>query len=853
MGPEWDISPAVGDAARHSVKRYPEFHLPPPEPIRLPSIRWLAQAGTSSGPAKSSVKEFPDFIPAAPQLSSQSVQGKLFSGTATFSEVSVAARRCMTAFSRFVPAPKEQQQATGNETIEFSKANRMILMNQFSRFKIWAANVEALSAGFSSVDYRFRDDSDIRDVVLKLLRRLSEKLELVQIADNSPFRPSVPEEDDADTLSSDSTLESDDESSRGEDKEHNTPPQPLRIRIIEETVTHLYKITSLAERSNIHTEDQSMVKWLERNSAEVDDQLTDLGWHIQWLLEENFAQLRYSPFLKNRLILAVLNRRRRLLYHGSRQHKFQHGVNDTFDSRVLASTSPLETQRGIHSRRVPEEPPSFLSKGKGRAVDSTNTTESTSSGSQYLDVAPTGGPDPEVTESTCPYCSQPLGEEMFSADKTNWNRHVLLDLQPYVCLFRDCDSPLRQYGTKDEWINHMAWTHAKIWTCQINGHEKLQFRSAGALQTHLQHDHFESVSANQLSFMVEKGARPAPDVFAYLAADSEFDLKFECPFCFDSNIAFPVSGVYHMASFSEESYNRIRDHISGHLESIALVSLPEIRDSNKSMSEAWQEKDSVFQPVDTSASFRPFMFGQGEERTEQSKLPSYPPQPLRKQYSPHVDSYTHTRPPSNSSYYTASSTPQQSNFTSYTPQPSPTQHSPSSAGPILRGLGSTFGPQQGGPAMAPPVPYRPYPPYQSPPTMGGSTTSNTHQLGGQIPTIPGVVVPQYGRQMMYRLGKPAPQSERPFKCDQCVQSFSRNHDLKRHKRIHLVAKAFSCTICSKSFSRKDALKRHQLVKGCRSTSVQASHSSQDGKANRDVDIVESAEAEEESGSHMQKD
>lgn len=57
--------------------------------------------------------------------------------------------------------------------------------------------------------------------------------------------------------------------------------------------------------------------------------------------------------------------------------------------------------------------------------------------------------------------------------------------------------------------------------------------------------------------------------------------------------------------------------------------------------------------------------------------------------------------------------------------------------------------------------------------------------------------------------------DRPYKCDECVQSFNRNHDLKRHKRIHLSIKPFACDKCGKQFSRKDALRRHWLVKGCR--------------------------------------
>ena len=53
---------------------------------------------------------------------------------------------------------------------------------------------------------------------------------------------------------------------------------------------------------------------------------------------------------------------------------------------------------------------------------------------------------------------------------------------------------------------------------------------------------------------------------------------------------------------------------------------------------------------------------------------------------------------------------------------------------------------------------------------------------------------------------PARSADRPYKCDQCPQSFNRNHDLKRHKQIHLAVKPFPCRHCEKSFSRKDALK-----------------------------------------------
>lgn len=49
---------------------------------------------------------------------------------------------------------------------------------------------------------------------------------------------------------------------------------------------------------------------------------------------------------------------------------------------------------------------------------------------------------------------------------------------------------------------------------------------------------------------------------------------------------------------------------------------------------------------------------------------------------------------------------------------------------------------------------------------------------------------------------------RPFRCAACPASFARNHDLKRHAKLHDKT-GYQCTGCYKLFSRRDAIKRHK--------------------------------------------
>ncbi|KAJ9207701.1 transcriptional regulator family: C2H2 zinc finger [Paecilomyces variotii] len=145
----------------------------------------------------------------------------------------------------------------------------------------------------------------------------------------------------------------------------------------------------------------------------------------------------------------------------------------------------------------------------------------------------------------------------------------------------------------------------------------------------------------------------------------------------------------------------------------------------------------------------------------------------------------------------------------------------------------------------------PWPSY-SLPAMSGPVMTNVHSPNGQMSLMGGMqpgVLPGFNSGQVASMhhmygghpshqghGQPGPPNDRPFKCDQCPQSFNRNHDLKRHKRIHLSVKPFPCNHCDKSFSRKDALKRHILVKGCgKDTSSEGGSANQAGSVTSSKD------------------
>jgi len=189
------------------------------------------------------------------------------------------------------------------------------------------------------------------------------------------------------------------------------------------------------------------------------------------------------------------------------------------------------------------------------------------------------------------------------------------------------------------------------------------------------------------------------------------------------------------------------------------------------------------------------------------------------QPSPHAPQGTFARPLPTPSYsYSShhSSTPSQTHF-SYPGGPAPIQQSPVSAGGALSNM-SPASAQGSIPSLHPQNShshYIPQRPFSYP--LPGPVLSNIGHPNSQMALVGGMPGGNFSgynsghaaqMHQLYHAPQPASatSSDRPFKCDQCPQSFNRNHDLKRHKRIHLAVKPFPCGHCDKSFSRKDALK-----------------------------------------------
>jgi hypothetical protein len=81
-------------------------------------------------------------------------------------------------------------------------------------------------------------------------------------------------------------------------------------------------------------------------------------------------------------------------------------------------------------------------------------------------------PPPELKafekEKECPYCRLVYPSQTFNLERSwRWRKHLMQDLQPYPCLFQNCERSAKSCRTFKEWNAHLNQPHYRHWQCPL--------------------------------------------------------------------------------------------------------------------------------------------------------------------------------------------------------------------------------------------------------------------------------------------------------------------------------------------------------------------------------------------------
>ncbi|KAM0154324.1 hypothetical protein ACHAQE_000828 [Botrytis cinerea] len=514
---------------------------------------------------------------------------------------------------------------------------RSELENELGRFKIWAGNLGVFAPGRASVDYRLRDDADVKEVLIQMLDRLRQSTK--QAMDPPVILEEEEEEESEKDDSSDSSEDSmaislDSESDAESETDdlpslHSAEVVATALNTIKDTITRLYRLSTIIKKPSSANENVKVANFIakDEDSTELTEFQTSVRWQIEFRLPDA------SPTLLDRLVEAAVFRRRKLEYRERHKEKLKQGVERSFASDLVLSLEPKDLAirpAGAQHRGTPilrrksnsargsistmqysaTEASSvnrlnFASYPKSVAIS--GITKSAVARREQLDVpAPPSKSEGEVKETVCPYCFRIVDkEDMIHA---RWKRHVLRDIEPYVCLFDGCNKSTECFATVEDWVNHMQWQHAVVWCCQVPGHESTVYRSEEEFKHHLREEHKNAFNEAQLSMIVKKASQPVSDLFGSCALASKGNENEShtagacplCPFSVDIPEHNPSTNNLEVAEASLTSSKKLRDHIASHMEAIALLSLPE-RDDLDDANTNERQSEHTYHSLDQDA------------------------------------------------------------------------------------------------------------------------------------------------------------------------------------------------------------------------------------------------------------
>lgn len=335
---------------------------------------------------------------------------------------------CLKSFNEFIENIKHLQRSNGTDIVSGPWEDEL------GRLRVWAANIGAHQTGQSSLDFRLRDASHIREQIIKLLQGLLRRLQ-----------------DARDVLVDDE--KSDDEEAADcplDEEDPKTEIQELR--------------ESLATNINCLFQMSMLVRKPAQHDVYLGSRYADVAAFEPF--DYNHVRDKFpnaDEALVKRLGKAITRRRKYLKYRERHATKLRQGISEV-DPKACDVN---DTQEG---ETVENSMGSILSDTMATEFEQRNIDfedKASDTGISQTSYAPTllvGGniaipPPPKNSLGRvpfeCPYCFCVITIE----GTRSWNKHVFQDLQPYICTVSTCTTPDKLYCTRHEWLDHLKMVH----------------------------------------------------------------------------------------------------------------------------------------------------------------------------------------------------------------------------------------------------------------------------------------------------------------------------------------------------------------------------------------------------------
>ncbi|KAI0599834.1 hypothetical protein F4775DRAFT_548461 [Biscogniauxia sp. FL1348] len=475
-----------------------------------------------------------------------------------------------------------------------------LVEDQLARFSLWTANISVFAPSRGSLDHRLREAPDVQDVVTGLLEALD-----YQIKDCSHIIDSLSPGTSGGSLSA--VDENFDQA----------------LRAIESEISLLHKFTNTIRKASKETQNHKAAKAFQIRDEHGNNVESFLKELFSNSIRDRFPAA--SDNIRLRLANTMLLRRKRILYrrfrYGKTSIRSQEVPSQPSITRPEARPAMNLPQEPTKPRvtAVPSQsaiqsvaqtattllPESFQKASSPSVVSVSKTVALSRHEDLRFPPAPCGNLmrkynklkkqleekrgaflDPNdinrrfvvknkepldnhwsdylraIGEITCPFCFYALPAQEV-VDEKKWRLHVKNDLDPYVCLFEECDSAEELYSHSHAWLKHMRG-HVMRWRCVSKSHGEFVATTRDEYLSHMKTAHPAKLTDAQLGVMADRNSRIAGPLFK------------SCPLCGIENVD-----------------DKIEDHIVGHMRFLALKSLPSYEEDTEELDESDSQNDSL--------------------------------------------------------------------------------------------------------------------------------------------------------------------------------------------------------------------------------------------------------------------